>query len=307
MMYAEVPEGSFFDENLPRVARAVRKRIVGGSDDAVIAFVGHTGSGKSNLSMWFYEEYAENVSISQVALNKDLFREALLNCKTLRQEDKVILYDELDLNRRASTSKWNRDFYELYSKIRGVRILHLLNYPSLDMIDRAFVKDRINGVFLVVDKSKHRPRKYYYYSRQRLSLFFQRYGSYNNDLLRVHAPEFAMYCGGFRPYQGGLLDDYEKLKAVAMNSAIDDFAGKHGGVVGEVKTFVGEEVYFSPEQACRRLRMSRNTIRKVISCALAEELIPKTIITPLGRMRLREEHLPILQEIAASGRYHNAK
>jgi hypothetical protein len=196
-------------------------------DDGVLMIVGPTGTGKSNLALWILDGMYDDVMISQVALNQQAFMKGLDIAKNSNRGNRYLLYDEVDLNKRNAMTKWNKDIIELYYRIRGLNIFHVWCYPSANMIDGEFIRERVNNLILCYDKSTTHPRRYYMFNKKRLFELFEGKKKMHIERLISAAPKQAYYQGWFKQYDGKLKEPYLELKNIRMGDAVDSFVKKH--------------------------------------------------------------------------------
>lgn len=218
------------DEQLIKLIRYIRDKIQYNNDDGLILNVGMTGSGKSNLSALQYILYCVDTEPKpeHIVLTMKDFANMIGRLSKIPKNERVIIYDELELSKRSSMSRWNKDVMTLYFKIRGLNCLHIWNHPSLEMVDKAFIKERINGVFVVLDKSKDRPRRYAFLRKKDVLDMFDKYKTLNIEVLKKHAQEYAYYLGSFGRCDHHIMERYSSIKADGMEDAIKTFMKKYG-------------------------------------------------------------------------------
>lgn len=218
------------DEDLRNIMRMIREKMILNNDDCLIVNVGATGSGKSTLSAHQYSLYRfpEEPDPEKICLTMKDFADLIGELKNYEQPERVIIYDELELSKRSSMTRWNKDVMTLYFKIRGLQTLHIWNHPSLQMIDRAFIQERINGVFFCIDKTRDRPRRYFFFRKQDVLSMLEKYKTLNIEVLKAHGQGYAYYMGFYGKFDGKLIDRYNSIKSDGMDDAIKDFQKKYG-------------------------------------------------------------------------------
>lgn len=226
------------DEDLRSVMRLIKEKMIKNNDDCLILNVGATGSGKSTLSGYQYDLYRfpEQGDPNKICLTMKDFADLIGELNKYEQPERVIIYDELELSKRSSMTRWNKDVMTLYFKIRGLQALHIWNHPSLQMIDRAFIQERINGVFFCIDKSTDRPRRYFFFRKQDILSMLDKYKSLNLDILKAHGQSYAYYMGFYGKYKGTLMERYSSIKSNGMDDAIKEFQKKYGKEIKKKKS-----------------------------------------------------------------------
>jgi ABC-type dipeptide/oligopeptide/nickel transport system ATPase component len=218
-----------YDEYLEKTFESIRDHIVEKNDDYLCLTIGDTGSGKSNLNLHILDIYMppERLSINQIALSREEFATSLKDVAT-QPKPRGLLYDEANVNRRDSMSGWNKDIIDLYMSCRGLNILHLWANPSLSIIDKTFIEDRLRAVILVRGKDKIKPRFYYFFRKQDIMAIYRKYGALNLDLITRIRKKYAWYRGWFRDYNGDLKKQYADKKNNRMNVKVEQFFEKYG-------------------------------------------------------------------------------
>lgn len=271
--------GKLYDDGLRFVVQNIRQSVVEKDDDALILCCGTTGTGKTSLMFHAYEEYdAEGATIDQVALTRKDFAGAL---KTAKDAPGLRFagYDESNVNKRDSTTRFNKVVIDLYFSIRGLRIFHWWNNPSVDYIDKVFIEERLKGVIFIFTKDKKRPRLYYYFRKRDILALYERVGDLKLRTLKKHARRYAYYRGWFLPYNGRLWAEYLKKKDERMAEKVEEFFAEYGG-----------ELVARPELQ-KELGVSRSTINEWESRARAEGVLgPEHIkINGAGRVFYTQE------------------
>ena len=106
--------------------------------------------------------------------------------------------------------------------IRGLNVMWLWCNPSLDMMDKFFVKERISNVVLVL-KIGEKMRPYYYFNKKDILTILDKYGHLDLNLLKKVRKKYALYRGWFREYQGDLLKPYLEKKEERMQEKVQTF------------------------------------------------------------------------------------
>lgn len=217
-----------FDAGLKFVIKSVRDSLEKNDDDFLLMAVGETGTGKSVLMLHAMEHYlAEDASVDYIGLNKESFATALKLCKE-KERPRFCANDEANISKRDSLTKYNKAVIDLYLSIRGLNIFHWWNNPSLDMIDKHFIEEKIKGVIYIVTKDRDRPRVYYYFRKKDLLKLWDKYGNLKLQTLKKYRKEYAYYKGWFRDYTGFLKKDYLEKKNQRMSDKVDEFFDNYG-------------------------------------------------------------------------------
>lgn len=218
-----------YDEFLEKTFQKVRDDITSKNDDYLCLSIGSTGVGKSSLNLHILDIYMppERLNIDQVALSREEFASSLKKV-TSQPKPRALLYDEANINRRDSMSGWNKDILDLYMSCRGLNVLHLWANPTLNLIDKSFIEDRLRGVILVRGKDKNKPRYYFFFRKKDILTIYRKYGSLNIDIITKVRKKYAWYRGWFRDYNGSLKEAYLEKKENRMNKKVDQFFEKYG-------------------------------------------------------------------------------
>jgi len=220
------------DQELINIIKLIDNKITNNNDDCLILNIGITGSGKSTLSAIQYRILCDlretTPNPERIILTRQDFANNIGNIDKWPRKDRVIIYDELELSKRNSMTKWNKEIMTLYFKIRGLNCLHIWNHPSLEMIDKAFIQERINGVFFIFDKHNDKPRRYLFFRKKDILSMLGKHKKLHLETLKEHGREYAFYMGFFSKYEGEIMDRYTSIKQSGMESAIKDFQKKYG-------------------------------------------------------------------------------
>lgn len=213
-----------YDIGLSKVLHSVTNVLDNKDDDFLILCTGDTGTGKTTLMFHAYEEYAgiANVSVEQVALTRQDFASAL-KYTTEHKLHRFVGYDEANISKRDALTKWNKAIIDLYYSIRGLKIFHWWNNPSLDMIDKPFIEERVKGVIFIFTKDVKRPRLYLYFTKNGILNLLEKHGNLKHRTLKKYGEKYAWYRGWFKAYNGVLLESYKSKKQDRMEQKVDDF------------------------------------------------------------------------------------
>lgn len=206
-----------------RVLKAVRE-----NQDWIHFNCGMTGTGKTSLSFWMYEDFdPEHMTIDAIGLNR---RDYAICMKRASGHHglRFVMWDEADVGKRDALSRFNKDAMNMNWAIRGKEIFQIWNNPSAEWLDKPFIEEKINSFSYVMDKFKDRPRRYLFFLREDLLRLLNDKGDLKYETLRKHGPQYAIYRGWFRAYNGPLWKEYMKKKEARMDDKIDEFFQTYG-------------------------------------------------------------------------------
>jgi len=218
------------DNILHKIVNSIKVKLNERDDDALIVICGTTGTGKSNLMLYIEDEYLlEKSSIDYVGLTRNDLADIQYKIQ-FEEKPRLLAYDEANVSKRDSLSKWNKDLIDLYLANRGKNIFHIWCNPTIDYLDKLFINERVTGVIFVATKTVDKPRLYYYFTKERLLEIFEKYE--NLKLKTLYNNRYrALYCGWFKKYKGALLDDYLIKKKERMEDKSKEFYEKYGSKI----------------------------------------------------------------------------
>ena len=220
--------GAPVDPLLHRVISTVDDVMQANNDDYIMMCFGTTGTGKSSLMLHAFESYdPEGCDVRFIGLNKQSFATALNEARE-KKDRRFCANDEANVSKRDHSSTWNKDLLDLYFAIRGLQIFHWWNNPSLDILDKPFIEERIKGFIYIFTKSKDKPRLYYFFRKADLLKLYEQIGNLKLKTLRKHAKKYAYYRGWFKKYDGKLWQPYVEKKGERMEEKVVDFFDKYG-------------------------------------------------------------------------------
>lgn len=218
-----------YDELLDTIMNHVKYLITEKDDDFLILCAGDTGTGKSMLMMHTLDKFMNgHKSVEYVGLTKGSFASGFKKVQAVPKGYKFLGNDEANISKRDALSKYNKDLLDLYYSCRGLNIFHWWNNPSVDIIDKPFIKDRVKGFILITTKDKDRPRIYYYFTKNALIKIFEKYKNLDIKTIKKVKGKYALYKGWFKDYKGELKRDYLDKKNPRMIEKVDDFVNKYG-------------------------------------------------------------------------------
>ena len=236
-----------FDVGLSWVMNTIKNTMKKKDDDHFLICVGSTGTGKTSLGLWAYEEFdPENCTVENVGLDPKQFARALGNAST--GKSKFCMNDEANISKRQHSTAYNKDVLDLYFSIRGERLFHWWNNPSLDIIDKPFIEEKLNSVIYIASKDIDRPRIYFYFTKQKILQLLRDKKDLKLTTLHKYADEYASFKGWFKGYDGKLWEEYLEKKKARMKYKIDEFIKKYS------------EDSFTQAQVAKRFGVSDPTI-----------------------------------------------
>jgi hypothetical protein len=162
-------KGQPYDEMMKNnIIPTIREVCNQQDDDYLLLVVGNPRTGKSNLTLHLEDGYlGDEADIKYIALNRGDFADALWNASN-KPLPRSAVNDESNVSKREAMTQYNRDTLNMYYQIGGLNIFHIWNNPSVDMIDRPFIEDRVKGLIFLTTKDTKRPRVYYFFRKKDL-------------------------------------------------------------------------------------------------------------------------------------------
>ncbi|MHA1880252.1 MAG: hypothetical protein ACTSYG_07620 [Candidatus Heimdallarchaeota archaeon] len=265
MIHAEYRAGFMYDIYYEKFIKDLAKNMEALDDDFLVMYIGATGTGKTSLAMHGMElflgtERAAKIGVDLIGLTKQSFADAL-DTSSKMEHPRIELYDEANISKRDSLSSFNKEMLDLFFSLRGLNIMHMWCNPSLEMIDKSFLREKIRGIFFIPGKNP-KARRYYFFRRTDLLKIWEKYKRLDLDILRK-VKGTAYFCGWFRPYKGVMWKKYLKKKQSRMLEKVETFYAKYGS---KIKEFRNEDIR-------RILDCSPKTIQKYVVNMEKEGLI----------------------------------
>ena len=291
MIKAPYVKGENFDLILNKIIKDISNKLNVGQDDFLLLCCGTTGTGKSMLMLHAAEAYmGKEANIDYIGLDKADFAKAQKLAKE-KALPRFCANDEANISKRNSLSTYNKDLIDLYLSNRGQRIFHWWSNPSLDLIDKQFIEERIKGVIYIISKDINIPRVYYYFRKEDMLKIWDKYGNLKLKLLKKIRKEYAYYRGWFKDYNGFLREAYDKKKEIRMSFKSDDFYEKYGNQSERITT----------SAAARALALSITTLKKNKNEMLEKGLLNEDDIirAPTGYLYFKKDCLPKIERYAS--------
>jgi len=290
MIEAKYDSSRDFDSVFLHIIEGVYDKLNVGEDDFLLLCCGTPGTGKSMLMLHALDDYLKKeASIDYVGLDKEDFARALRNTKD-KPLPRFCANDEANISKRDSLAKYNKELIDLYLSIRGLRIFHWWNNPSLDILDKHFIEERIKGVIYIATKETKRPRTYYYFRKKDLLKLWEKYGNLKLNLLKKVKKQYAYYKGWFKDYNGPLKAAYMLKKNKRMDVKVDGFFDKYGlGEEGLTTSMIKKTLGLSSPSICK---YEKEAIKNGM---IKEDEIKRTIT---GRVIYPKKILSIFEGIA---------
>lgn len=239
----------WFEKLLKNILTNINK-----DDDFLLMCVGPTGCGKSALTMHAYEFInPEGCTVDNISFCPDDHANAMKNLMN-KEGIRFIANDEANVQKRNSSTKYNKDLIDLYFSIRGLNFFHWWNNPSLDIIDKVFIREKINGVIYIADKSTKVPRTYVYFTKQAMLKIVEEHERITLDILKKSKHKYALYQGWFKDYKGKLLVDYKAKKKSRMEEKVTDFFDKYGNAGKYTKAQLAKEFIVAESTIFHRIK-----------------------------------------------------
>ncbi len=269
------------DANFPKLIKKIIKRTQDDDDDFLLMCVGETGTGKSSLMFWAYWLYDQlGMNLDVIGFDQESNADALLNSPkkpTLR----FVGNDEANIMGRNALSKYNKQYIDLMFAIRGLNIFQWWNNPSLDIIDKVFINEKINGIIFIANKDTKHPRIYYYFTKKQiLNILERNKGKLTLKILKNSAKKHSTWRGWFNKYDGKLWKEYIDKKHNRMQEKLESFSKNFGKTKSSLMTF---------EDAGKSFNVSGETIHRRLKKYIKKELLNEGehyIITGTNRLRL---------------------
>lgn len=229
MIVAPYTKGNY-DPIYEKIISEVRETLKQKKDDFLLFCCGPPGCGKSMLMLHTQELLqGDNASVDYIGLNRKDFANALSSARKV-DLPRFCGNDEANISKRDALSYYNRQIIDLYFAIRGLQIFHWWNNPSLDMLDKVFIEERLKGVIYITTKDTNRPRVFYFFRKRDIIQLFEKYKNVKLETLSKVKKKYAYMKGWFRDYKGFLRQPYENKKENRMIEKVAEFQEEFGRI-----------------------------------------------------------------------------
>jgi len=278
-----------YDNGLKMMLDNIKQHIETLNDDKQLLITGDPGSGKSSLGLQIQDYYqGELASIRFWGFTRGSYAEALYQAAHA-PKPRFCCFDEANVSKRDSLSQFNKDLITLFMSVRGANIFHIWNNPSVDILDKQFIRERIHAIILVRGKWNDRPRHYYYFKVENILKILEKYKKIDIKVLGKVRKKYAAYRGWFRNYNGKLLPEYMKHKENRIMEVIDQFREKYANDTAELPTRA---------EAARKLGCSMDSIKRHAARLTAKGLLEEGkhyIMTAVGKQKFTEAGLELMK------------
>jgi len=214
---------AMYDNIYPLVIKVIKDSIADKDDDFLILCIGETGSGKSMFMLHGMELFlGDKKSIDYIGFTKSSYANALIRAAK-SGKPRMCINDEANISKRDSITKYNKDMITLFYSNRGANIFHWWNNPSIDMLDKSFINERIKAVVYIKTKTVNLPRLYYFFWQKDIKKIMEKYKTLDTNVLKKVCRKYAYYRGWFRDYNGDLKKPYLEQKNKRILDVIQDF------------------------------------------------------------------------------------
>jgi len=283
--YAATYEG--LDKKGITILRVDKVQVSSHDDDAFYIIAGRTNAGKSTLAHHLHDLWTSGEpDVSRVSLDRDEF--PIKAEKTLQLPDirlRVTHYDEANISRREAMGVFNRDLLTFYFSVRGKRALHIWCNPSLEILDRPFIEERVNGVWYIYKRPKGR---YVFIPRESLLRMIDDKVNFKQDSIEKNAHKYALiFKGRFKKYpQNDFKKAYDRLKETRTDHVARWLREKH---------HKGET--FTERGTAKHLGVSLGTVRKYTDEMINKGLFDKdSYRNAVGRLQYDKEAVHKIKE-----------
>ena len=230
--------------------------------DSVIAIVGDTGTGKSNLGLHFLHKWCELKNgkveasdVSSMCLTKEDF---LINLATVEKKA-MIVYDEAgDLSSRRAMSDFNVRLMLAYKVIRLHGLFTVLIIDDIFDLDTSFRNKKIKGLFKVTKRGEVK-----FWGRDKVRLLM---ALNQNRLIKSYELVSPDFTDKYPVYSGVMAKEYEKMKERKVEEYRKALAGEVKNPLDPtfIKISLLDELGYNIQEIAYELGMSFEAVRKYI-------------------------------------------
>lgn len=199
-------ENSYYCDNLD----IVKNEAIPNRWDCLAIYHGQEGSGKSTLMMQTAFRFDPDFSIEQVAFTPQQFQDAIENAKV----GGCIVWDEAitGANAQRHAENTSKEIISKLTQIRKKRLVLLLGFPYLHMLNKYFVSRCLFSVYVYAKDFNDRGYFNFYDYKQTNSLYWymkEVFSYYPASAIRVIKKTFAGEFSGVFPLNE---DEYDVKK-----------------------------------------------------------------------------------------------
>jgi len=281
-----------YDPYLKTIIKDMQKHIKDMEDDCLFFICGDTGIGKSTLALHMEEEcLGDKASVHLIGFDKSSIAEGLKIAKD-SPLPRFFLADEANISKREHQTRFNKEMIDLYFSVRSLQIFHVWCNPSLDMIDKHFINERLKGVFFCIQKNPE-IRYYYYFRKKDILAIFEKYKNLQLPLLKRVRKKYAYYRGWFKKYEGFLLEEYKKKKDSRSDEKVEEFY--HNWAKTKDKELL------RPSEVAKYLGVHSETVKRYAELLKKEGILKKDLnyfVYPTGRVKYKITTLDDFEKLA---------
>jgi hypothetical protein len=267
-----------YDPAFAAVMKAIQHSVLHDDQCCTILCAGVVGSGKSSLGLHAYDIVSEGeLKLDNVVMNTEGLARGT---RLLKDAPGTFLnYDEGNVNRRNSTTRFNKAFIDLLFNIRGLNGILWINNPSVQQLDKSLVEDALINAYVFINENR---RSYWWITRDRMLDLYRKYGDLSYDTLMAYGARYAEFEGWFKAFTKPFWGEYTALKRERMVEKVDDFSDEFGG-----------GVTYSLRSGARKLQIHYNTLHKYLRLMMEDKSIRSNVMASSGRFRLTEDDLEV--------------
>lgn len=271
-------------------------------DDGFFFFAGRNNTGKSTLVHHVHTLWTEGrPNPDHCAWDKETYSKVLFQALSEPAvKDRVAHWDEANLSSRAAMTSFNREIMDNFWSNRSQRGLHLWCNPSIEILDKPLVKERLSGLFLVhLGQDGRRGfamRRYSFFTAKSLMELWAKEGSISLQVLEENADRYALWSGWFLRFaDGDFLMKYQERKEQRNLEKSRLLAENHAGTL-------------SAKEAGKMFGMNPEVVKRHAKKLFAKGVLKEyEIISPSGRWFFKQKHLDAIRASVAEARDRQRK
>lgn len=282
------------DLALVKLVDVAKKDMIAKEDDRLFVIGGRPGTGKSTLLKHIYSIYSPEPSIAYVCLTKEQFAKAHKEMKQQYNDgvtDRFLGFDEANVSKRSAMCWWNKDLLDLYFANRVFEAMHVWCNPSLEILDKPFIDERVSGVFFILNKDDKRPRKYVFFSKKAILRMLDDGLDLKHRTIEKNYMKYGTYIGLFGKYEGELNAVYKEKKIESAGEIVDTFYEHWGGE----DLIVDGEIKYTVRDLCERLGLTLRSTKAFLAKCIKDKVIDiQKVQKPNGRYAFSEDDVNLI-------------